>query len=502
MAVLVAAPAMAQETVPSTDESAIEEIVVTAQLRSERLQDVPISVQVVGASAIATQNLPTMTALAQTVPSVRISEGGRSSAFFIRGIGSAENQSLDQSVGTFVDGVYHGRSRATTGLLLDVDRVEILKGPQSTFFGNNAIGGAFSIVTKKPGQRTDGWVRGLLSPRGGTHGGQYALEGAASLPFNNDLSLRLAGTYNGQRGWLLNRNDHMRVPNQENYAVRATLAYAPSDTFDLTLKAEYGRSLSRGGAAFQNDHCPPIAPFTAQGFCATALGLGGPIGIEKNEYSGSSGVRTAIRLYETNLTANYALGDHVLTSVTGYWGYRYNLNLDTDGTRLTLLNIQAPERYRQFSQEIRLTSPTGGALEYVAGLYFQSDRLDIQQGSTFFFLSPVLQATPALAPLAPYAPLGQLVNATQEERIYSAFASLTWNVGDRFKLSGGGARQPGQEGVRLAFDLWHRYTRLRRHCTLARQSPTHRRCTRSGHVRERISGTERPCADAFHPCAI
>lgn len=442
---LAAAPALAQDqtsgaTVATSDGDAADQvgdIIVTAQLRNERLQDVPISVQVLGNKQLTGNNLLTMSSLAQTVPSVRISEGGRSSAFFIRGIGSAENQSFDQSVGTFVDGIYHGRSRATTGLLLDLDHVEILKGPQSTFFGNNTIAGAFNILTKKPGTRTDGWVRGLLSPRSGTNGGQYAIEGAGTIPLGEGLGLRLAGTYNGQHGWLENVSDGRKVPQQENYAGRATLAYEASDVFDIVLKGEYGRSDSKGGAAFQNANCPPPAPFTTQGFCATALGLGSPIGIEKNRYSGSSGVRTTIRLYETALTANYHVGDHVLTSVTGYWGFRYNLNLDTDGTPLTLLNIQAPERYHQFSQELRLSSPTGGTIEYLAGLYFQSDRLDIEQSSTFFFFSPAAQATPALAPLRPYLPLAQLVNATQDEKIYSAFASLSWNASDRFKLSGG-----------------------------------------------------------------
>ena len=138
------------------------------------------------------------------------------------------------------------------------------------------------------------------------------------------------------------------------------------------------------------------------------------------------------------LTANYAFDSGVtLTSVTGYNGYHFLLDLDDDATSQDLLNVQAPERYHQFSQELRIATPAGHPLEALAGRYFQDDRLRIQQSISYFFLTPNLSAPPPFAPLRPYLPLGQLVNAAQHEHVYSAFASLTWNITDQLKLNGG-----------------------------------------------------------------
>src|SRR5579871_1677958 len=132
------------------------EVVVTAQRRTENLQDVPISAQVIGGSYLAQQNYNSLNELTATIPAVTVSSGGFSNNFFIRGIGSgANNPSYDQSVSTFIDDVYFGRSRMSEGLFLDLDRIEVLKGPQSTFFGNNAIAGALNIVTRKPGDKFD-----------------------------------------------------------------------------------------------------------------------------------------------------------------------------------------------------------------------------------------------------------------------------------------------------------------------------------------------------------
>src|SRR5262249_46601199 len=142
-----------QTTSPEKSEvTKLQEVVVTAQRRTENLQDVPVSVQVINGRTLAEQNHNTLEELTQTVPSVRVSTGGYSTNIYIRGVGSGQNAYFDQSAATFVDDIYHGRSRLSGTTFLDLDRIEILKGPQSTFFGNNAIAGALNIVSKKPGK--------------------------------------------------------------------------------------------------------------------------------------------------------------------------------------------------------------------------------------------------------------------------------------------------------------------------------------------------------------
>ena len=182
--------------------------------------------------------------------------GARSNNLYIRGIGSGPNQSFDQSVAIFVDDIYHGRSRVTTATFLDLDRVEILKGPQSTFFGNNAIAGAFNILTRKPTDHLEGDARALVSPNG-LSGGQFALEGAIGGPITDTVGIRVAATFNGQQGWLENINTDYRVPRERNLAGRVTLTYSPSDIFDATLKVEGSRNRNRGGLFLQISNCPP-----------------------------------------------------------------------------------------------------------------------------------------------------------------------------------------------------------------------------------------------------
>ncbi|PEQ13603.1 hypothetical protein B2G71_04530 [Novosphingobium sp. PC22D] len=433
---LVAGAAHAQEA-NGVDEAGGDAIVVTAQRRAQRLLDVPVSVEVTGKEEIRTENLTSLVSFARQNPSIKVQGSGRSSNFFIRGTGSGESQSFDQSVGTFIDDIYHGRSRNSEATFLDLERVEVLKGPQSTFFGNNAIAGAFNIVSVKPSDEMTGWMRGLISPSSGENGGQYALEGAATLPFSEQFQMRVAGTMNGQRGVYRNVATGQRSPNQENFAFRATARYAPVETFEALLKGEISESVTKGGLVLRQTFCPPDEPFTAAGFCAANVAAGAPSGLENSLYTSNVGNYSRLRNKEAVLTLNAGVGDHTLTSTTGYYDYRFTLSLDNDGTASKFLNVLAPERYHQFSQEVRLSSALGQPLEYMAGLYFQDEKLDIQQDVSFFFLTANLAPVPVFAPLAPLLPIGQRVLATQKARTYSGFGSVTWNLTETISLSGG-----------------------------------------------------------------
>ena len=437
------APPQATSDAPATDglsasNGQITDIVVTAQRRSENLQRVPISAQVITSQALTQQNLTSAVAVSDVMPSIHVGGSGRSSNYYIRGTGSGESQSFDQSVGTFIDDIYHGRSRNSGATFLDLDHVEILKGPQSTFFGNNAIAGALNIVTAKPSDTFGGWARGLISPVSGESDRQYALEGALNVPVTSDLSVRVAGTANGERGYLKNVTTGDHAPDRNNYAFRATATYKPADNFDVTLKGEVGRDIDKGGLVLRQVDCPPNPAFgPAQGFCAVNVAAHAPTGLDNSLYSSNPGNETRLHTYETVLTANYKLGEQTITSVTGYTGYRFNLNLDDDGTASQLINVQAPEKYHQFSQELRIASPTDGKIEYLAGAYYQQDQLRIQQSIGYFFLSPTIASIPPFAALIPVLPLGQQINAVQRTKTYSAFGSLSWNATEALKITGG-----------------------------------------------------------------
>jgi iron complex outermembrane recepter protein len=426
--------AIAQQSATAPD--ALEEIIVTAQLRKEDLQSVPVSAQVIGGQLLIEQNRNSLDDLTQTVPGVHVGGGGDfSDSLFIRGIGSGGNPGFDQSVATFIDDVYFGRSRSSEGNFLDLDRIEVLKGPQSTFFGNNAIAGALNIVTKKPGNDFEATARVLY----GMHG-QYALEGEVTLPINNQLSFRVAGIADGGNGWIHNVNTDEDAPDTNNKAGRITGVYKPTDDLDVTLKLEASRNRTAGtdqGIPLQYADCPAPPPIGAnQGgvFCAQALAGHIPIGLDQNQNSGLPGQYSILDNYSSAITANYRLGDLTLTSVTGYYQYDFASRGDQVGFSEFLNTHSSWENYNQFSQELRIASPTNQTFEYLAGLYFQTDNLT----QSIELNAPFVDALgPILGVPAEFLPLSWSPGFSQREDVYSAFGSLSWNVTDQLKLTGG-----------------------------------------------------------------
>ena len=434
-------PAPKQDPPPSPPVSApeavsqvvvLEEIVVTAQRRPEDLQDVPISAQVIEQQTLIWENLNSLDDLSQTMPSVHVGSNSRSANLYIRGTGSGESQTFDQSVGVFSDDIYHGRARMSDVMLFDLDRIEVLKGPQTTFFGNNAIAGAFSIITRKPDRTFEAFTRELY----GEHG-QYAAEAALGGPVTGALAVRFAVMADGTDGWLHNVTLGRDVPAENNVGGRLTFLLQPGPDLDATLKIEASRNRNIGSLALKDGQCPPPAPFVAAGFCHTALALGAPMGLGNPFIAQNDGQQIKLDTGEYVLTVRYRHWGQTFTSVSGFYDYHFNEDEDADGTPLNLLNIQAPEYYKQLSQELRVASPPGGRLEYLAGVYFHTDQLSFTHDNSYFFLTPTVQAAGSLAPLVPYLPLGQDMSFVQPERSYSAFEALTWHLTDALRWTQG-----------------------------------------------------------------
>jgi outer membrane receptor protein involved in Fe transport len=419
---------------PPAQVELVEEIVVTARKRLENLQEVPISAEVVGSQTMAQYDLNSLNELAHTLPSIQINGTGAGGQFFVRGVGSGTSQTFDQSVGTFIDDIYHGRTRIAHAAFLDLDRVELLKGPQSIFFGNNAVAGALNIVTARPTDTFGGNVRALYGQYG-----QYTGEGALNIPVNEGFALRIAAIGDGLSGWQKNPFVGHDQPDRNNKGGRVSFLWRPSDDFDATLKIEGSSNHDSNGSQIAD--CPPPAPFVAAGFCKSAIAAGYPVGPNTHENSTNAGQEVDMSTFEDVLTMHYHIGSHTLTSVTGFYNYHFAQNVDADGTPLTQLNLQTKEGYHQVSQELRLASPLGQTLEYLVGLYVQNDRLSGHGGDlTYYFETPVIKANPTYAALVPYLPLA-IASATgaytQDEHSYAAFASFGWNVTDQLKLGAG-----------------------------------------------------------------
>lgn len=416
------------------NDTTLQTVVVTAQRRRENPQHVPISMQVVTGAELTKQNFNSLDSLSETVPGVYVHSDGRGSDMFIRGIGSGLNQSFDQAVSTFVDGIYEGRSRMSDSTFLDLSRIEVLKGPQSTFFGNNAIAGAIRLVTAKPGKRFGGSVRALYGQYG-----QYAIEGAAGGPISDAFGVRIALIRDGDRGFLYNTNLHRHEPTNNNEAGRVTFTYRSDQDFNATLMVQAGRQRDEGdqGTFEQVAGCPPTAPFTPAGFCKLIIAQGLPSGTNNN-FTAFPARGYSLNSHLLVLTVNYRRWGDKFTTVTGYTGYHFHINEagnETQNNGSALFTVNAPEHYHQFSQEFRVTSAPNRTLEYLAGAYFQTDQLYYAQNFDFALFSPLLASAPPFAPLT--LPMGEATNVTQNEHSYALFGSATWNITKRLKLTGG-----------------------------------------------------------------
>jgi iron complex outermembrane receptor protein len=429
-------PASAKQDPPPADDSVLlEEIVVTARKREENLQDVPVSAQVISSQVLKDYNIRSLTELSQSLPGIQLNATSTGGQFFIRGIGSGTSFTFDQSVGTFIDDIFHGRTRIAEETFLDLDRIEVLKGPQSTYFGNNAVAGALNIVTAKPTTDSfEGSIRALYGQYG-----QYAGEGMLNIPLSSDLAVRIAAIGDGMSGWATDPYAGHNQPDVNNKAGRITFLYKPSDDFDATLKIEGGDNEESDGSVIAD--CPPPAPFGAvlasQQFCSAALKNHYPTGINLYEDTTDAGQGVDLSTFEDVLTMHYRVGEDTLTSVTGFYNYHYTANLDADGIPLQELTQQTKEFYHQFSQELRIASPQGQTLEWLGGLYFQNDHLTGIGGNLDDFFVTAAAVPKADAALLPYLPLGSYPPYNQAEHSYAAFGSLDWNVTDQFQVGAG-----------------------------------------------------------------
>jgi len=229
----VAAPVIAQEQV-----TIIEEIVVTAAKREQTLQQVPIAVSVVSAEVMNEAQILDIKDLQFLVPSLRVSQlqTSANATFLIRGFGNgANNAGVEPSVGVFIDGVYRSRSASSLADFPNLERIEVIKGPQSTLFGKNASAGVINVITQKPS--LDGYL-GSLSATFGDYS-QVIVKGDVTGPFSDTVAFSLSGSYNQRDGYFTNLETGGELNELDRYSVRGQLLFAPSDTFEARLIADY-----------------------------------------------------------------------------------------------------------------------------------------------------------------------------------------------------------------------------------------------------------------------
>jgi iron complex outermembrane recepter protein len=424
-----------EQVEPERRPTAVPTIVVTAQKREQSIQDVPISLQVVTGENLQDMQISGVEDLAGSLPNVFVTKGSVSSNVYIRGVGSGANAGFEQAVATFVDGVYHGRSRYTQSAFVDVERVEVLRGPQSIYFGNNAIGGAFSVVTRSP--NLGNW-EGSVQASYEIEGDEPVVEAAVGGPLIQDrLGIRIAGRYSDLGGYIENTTSGESNPQVEDKFIRGTVLAQLGEDWQASFKAEYGKQDSIAPFANQLTNCPPAAPFTvASTFsCAFAVANGEETELDYRRSStpGEFGDVEA-QEYVFKVEKDNEVGPGIVFQAA-LSKYDFLMAADLDGTSGNFFSFNTFESLDQKTLELRFNSPVDSPVDFTFGGYYLDTDTVIDTTLNFPFSSALLNGP--LAVLAPFAPLSGDISLDQNEEAMSLFASMTVPLAETLSLTGG-----------------------------------------------------------------
>jgi len=439
----------------STASAQIEELVVTATKRSESLQDVPISIVALSGKEVKDLAITRGEEFTADIPAVTIAQNPISNFVFIRGIGTAgSNAGIEQSVSIFHDGIYMGRHQLSRAPFMDLERVEVLRGPQGILFGKNTIGGAIHVIAAKPTEEFEGSVSALFGSDG-----EQELTGVISGPLSDTVRGRLSVRSCEYNGFLENVITQQDGPQRDDQTVRAQLEWDVSDSVTISAKLEsssYEQIQQSTQLAVTTPFTPGAAATSGLNQALVAAATGGD-GIETLDderavdndggallgslipsFAGVPGFPSKPESSDNNsdiasITVEWDAGGHTVTSITGFAEYDFRDICDCDFAALPLIEVDATEDYEQFSQELRITSPTGQTLEYIAGLYYQDADLDLRSIESF---GSALLAPPTL-PVVLFPNVTRDYTFTQAQETAAVFGSLKWNINDSTRATVG-----------------------------------------------------------------
>jgi iron complex outermembrane recepter protein len=358
-----------------TDNPYEEEIIVTATKREQTLQDVPVAVSVTTAAAIERAQVRDLKDLQTLVPSLRVSQlqSSASTDFIIRGFGNGSNNvGIEGSVGVFIDGVYRSRSASAISDLPNLQRVEVLRGPQSTLFGKNASAGVISIITSEPKYEFGGSAE--IS-----YGNYNAIVAKADItgPISEQIAFSLAGGINKRDGYGTNLTDGSKTSERNRWFGRAQLLIEPSDSVKFRIIGDYDKI---------DENCCYVGNVFAGPTAAAIVAVGGRInrnGIFSFGEFQNFASENKITNGGVSMQADFDIGALKLTSITAYRESRAKTNADSDFTSADIIGQNRGNvGIKTKTQELRLTSDFDGPLNFLVGGYYFDEKITNQQALT------------------------------------------------------------------------------------------------------------------------
>lgn len=393
----------------------LEEVVVTAQKREQNLQDVPLSIEAFSADTLRENGIANLAELSRISPSVTFTAAStaRNTSIRIRGVGTdVYSSSVEPSVGVVVDGVPLARTSMTSFEFNDIERIEVLRGPQGTLFGKNASAGLISVITRDPSAEPETSLEASYAPG---DGGENELRTRASVsgPLTDGLQGRVSGFYSQVDGQLYDVAQDTDTPEADSYGVRGKLLWDAIDDLTVRLSADYANSTSDGFPASQR-----LAPPTYDVPGITP-------GEENRDVQTLGNSFDDADSWGLNLSVEWGLGaDSTLSSITGYRDYSSDTNTDAPATNgVEVIRNGGPRDIQTFSQELRIDGATNNIEYTVGGLYFYNS-LDNQFVRQFMLSNGALQ-------------LDSGFDNTVDTTNLGLFGQATWHVTDRLALTGG-----------------------------------------------------------------
>ena len=369
-ATAVATQASAQATAGTAQ---VEEVIVTAQRREERLQKVPVAVTVVSGDQLAARQTFSTEQLVAQVPTLTFRKGTTNvnSALNLRGIGTISfSAGAEPAVSTVVDGVVLARSGQAFFDFFDIARIEVLRGPQGTLFGKNASAGVVSIVTRAPSATRTGFVEGSAF-----QGNEYRLRAGVSGPISDTLGGSLTAVYGKYDGNVTNVFNGAKVNGYERAGVRGKLEWKPSDDLTVTGIADWVNAVDNASA--------DVIGFATPGNAIIAQLAPAVPGLENRKINNDFAPVTKDSNFGGSVQVDYRMGDYTLTSISAYRGWGNTEHRDGDFTAFLGRNVGTSSSrdfgmldFHQYSQEVRLASPTDQFLTYVVGAYYYHTEQD------------------------------------------------------------------------------------------------------------------------------
>lgn len=443
------AGAIAQDADNDDDGFALEEIMVTAQKRPQTLQETPIAVSVTTADTLEKARILDISDLQSVVPSLRVTtlQTSSNTNFVIRGFGNgANNAGIEPSVGVFIDGVYRSRSAAQIGDLPRLERVEVLRGPQSTLFGKNASAGVISVVTAAPSYETEGAVEASY--------GNYdarTIKGYFTTGLSDTFAVSMSGGVNKRDGYIETTNTAFDdINNRDRWNIRGQALWEPSEDVRFRFIADYSKI---------DELCCGVTNIVNGPTAAAIQALGGTILDDSNPFSYTSPINEApineIKDYGFSLQADVDFDGFALTTISSFRSNDSLNDSEPDYTGLEILDSAFNEaNIDTWTQEIRLQSTGDNRIDWmVGGYYFKEDITQVQgleygaaarnyvsllAGDSAFTLFPTIEALTTLAP-------GSIFSAdtvtretfTQDDKAYSLFGTIDIHLNDKLTLTGG-----------------------------------------------------------------